>query len=383
MDWFLNSTDAPHVFGEAAGLMCLSSIALKHRWLEGADKLNSNIYMMIVGPSSRARKSTTVKRAREVLEKVWPARVGPTDYTAEGLFKWMNEKDPKTNEDHTALTLFASEFTADLARSAGYKNSFRDDLTNIYDGFDVIKIRSGVGKSINVPSPRVSVMAAIAYDGLVRNVTNNDWGSGFLMRFLYLAPVEYRQLLVRPAPKDHRRKQLAVDALGSIADEIEDSAKGLGTTPAAWKMFENAFNAHHESIKRIEGESTQEDESLATTYMHRFWPNVRKLALLYQLDIDPHSDVDLEAMQSALNFAAYCWQSFETAHKKTTANDFGTLCREVLNKVGESGKAGFPAAELGELFGFTQQLSYVLLALKATDNIREELVRGRKLLFLR
>lgn len=382
MEWFLNSTDAPHTFGEASALMCLSTVALRHRWLVGADTANANLYMMVVGPSSKARKSTTVKRAREMVERVWPSRVGPSDYTMEGLFKWMNEKDPDTNEDHTALTLFASEFTADLARSAGYKNSFRDDLTNVYDGHNIIKIRSGIGKSIEVQSPRVSVMAAIAYDGFARNVTKNDWSSGFLMRFLYLAPTEYRDMLIRPAQEDTYRIGIATEALKSIGNELWAGARGLRLTEEAWKMYETALRKHIEHADAaFTGDPVMDDEPLTTTYLHRFWPNIQKLALLYQLDIDPMTNVTAEAMQRALDFAAHCWRSFMIAHRKTTANDFGTLCQMVLEKIDESGTVGLSMSAMGEIFNFSQQLVPVVNLLKSTDKVAEQLIRGRRFLF--
>lgn len=369
MNWFLGSTDAPVAFGEASALMCLSTIALGRRWLGGADKVNANLYMMLVGPSSRARKSTSIKRAREIIEEVNPGRVGPTDYTAEGLFKWMQEKDETTNKSRTRLTLFASEFAADLARSAGYKNSFRDDLTNLYDGYDIEKVRSGFGKNLQIIAPRVSVFAAVTYEALRANTTGTDWQTGFLMRFLYVTPVVWRELKVIPADADHDQKLYVAHQLRMLKETLQANVCGLAMTPAATQLYGDSYLRHMHMAAQ---NKTHDRELPEEVYMQRFWPNVRKLALLYQLDIDPHAAVGEDAMDRALKFASNCWGGYVKAQRETTINDFGTLCHVVMEALKEAGPHGLPLRTLSDRFGYAPQLQNVIKFVEASNLVKRQ-----------
>ena len=380
MDWFAESTDAPFAFGEASALMCLSTIALGRRWIAGADKVNANLYLMLVGPSSRARKSTTIKRAREIIEIVNPGRVGPTDYTAEGLFKWMSEKDDQTGKSRTRLTLFASEFAADLARSAGYKNSFRDDLTNLYDGFDIEKVRAGFGKNMAVHAPRVSVFAAVTYEGLRANTTGTDWHTGFLMRFLYVTPIEWRELRVIPADANNTQRDFVAWQLTQLKETLMQNPQGLTMTPDATQLYAQSYLQH---MRVVAAEKRTQRELPSEVYMQRFWPNVRKLALLYQLDTDPNVPISYMAMQRALAFAANCWNGYVHAQRETTIGDFSTLAHAVVDEIKKS-PTGLPMAQLTDIFGPSMVMGAVLKFVEAANLVRrQQLPDGSVLLFVR
>lgn len=380
MDWFAESTDAPFAFGEASALMCLSTIALGRRWISGADRVNANLYMMLVGPSSRARKSTTIKRSREIVEIVNPGRVGPTDYTAEGLFKWMSEKDEQTNKSRTRLTLFASEFAADLARSAGYKNSFRDDLTNLYDGFDIEKVRAGFGKNMSVHSPRVSVFAAVTYEGLRANTTGTDWHTGFLMRFLYVTPIEWRELRVIPADANNAKRDFVAWQLTQLKDTLQQSPGGLTMTPEATQLYAQSYLTH---MRVVQAEKKTQRELPSEVYMQRFWPNVRKLALLYQLDEEPNAPISLFSTERALRFAANCWNGYVHAQRETTIGDFGTLTHAVLDQIRMS-PTGLPMSQLSDIFGPSVVMGAVIKYIEQANLVRrQQLPDGSVLLFER
>lgn len=374
MDWFLNSTDAPATFGEASALMCLSTAALGKRWLSGADRINPNLYMMLLGPSSRARKSTSIKRAREVVEQVIPGRVGPTDYTIEGLYRWMTEKDETTGKSRTRLTLFASEFAADLARVQAYNGTaFRTDLTNLYDGFDIDKQRAGFGKNVHIQSPRVSLFAACTYENLKEHTNLGDWRAGFWVRFLYVTPVAWRELRVIPAAADPLRKQAAVNALQQLWTALDcNEPMGLTLTHEATELYADVYMAHMKKMLE-EKRSDEHHEDAQEVYMQRFWPNVRKLALLYQMDMDPFVDVSIEAMNRALRFAASCWSGYKMAHHETTIGEFGTLADMVLEAISAAGKTGVAISTLPTTFGHSKLLSDVLRYAESTNLVSKRI----------
>lgn len=399
LNWFLNSTDAPMAFAHASALMCLSSVANGKRWLEGANQLNANIYMMIIGPSSKARKTTTIRRATDVVKSVIPERAGPTDYTPEGLFKTLNEKT-KSGGTRNCMTIFSNEFAADLARSAAYKTSFRDDLTNLYDGFDIDKVRSGEGKSVKVLAPRVSLCGAITYESLSEHIGLSDWGTGFMMRFLYVAPTEWRPTRLVEAGDDKGRRFAAYDGMYNLANLMETSDPcGLTFSPEAQAEYERLYQQHQ---AQVEAENVSGREQLQEIYLSRFWPNIKKMSLLYQLDEDPFSEVSLTAFLRAYELARLCWRSYLTAQRETTTGDFRTLaimiCEALhaaksgvktehpgLDKIlldrAEGAPPGIQTAHLIRLFNYSPNVDYVLRFLKRHDIVTETAYSGRKWLF--
>lgn len=368
MEWFLNSTDSPVVFGEASALMCLSTVVLGKRWLTGADHINPNLYMMLLGPSSRARKSTAIKRAKDVVEQVTPQRIGPTDYTIEGLYRWMQEKDEETNKGRTRLTLFASEFAADMARMNAYAGpGFRTDLTNLYDGGAIEKQRAGFGKNVSILAPRVSLFGACTYENMKEHTKVGDWRAGFWVRFLYVTPVAWREVRVLPAEEDPMRKQVAVNALGQLWNALNNSPPGgLRLSPEATNLYAETYMAHMRKMKE-EKRTDENHEDAQEVYMQRFWPNVRKLALLYQMDEDPFLDIGLVAMERAITFAANCWQGYKMAHHETTVNEFGTLVEMLLDALDKAGTMGIPISKMPSLFGHSRTLTDALKYCEATN----------------
>jgi hypothetical protein len=383
MEWFLNSTDAPAVFGEASAMMTLSTVALGRRWFTSSSPLHPNLYMMIVGPSSKARKTTTIERSMALIQQIAPSRKGPTDYTSEALFKFMEEKDETTGKGRTKLCLYGTEFAADLARSAAYRNTFRDDLTNLYDGFDIDKRRAGFGKSVYVASPRVSLFAAITYEGLSQHVTKLDWGTGFLQRFLYVAPTaqDWRETKANTPPEDPGRKEAALLALYEIVERIRFKGTDVSAydgrmqfSPEAEEYYKESYTLHRDWI--VSGKRT-ERELPAEVYTERFWPCVKKLALLNQIDLDPDDRIiSYEALSRAIRFASQCWQGYIKAYRETTLRDFSTLCELLLEDLQKSG-GKLPLASLSTAYGFNPQLPQVIKYMEMNDITHRQVVNGR------
>lgn len=321
--FFLQATDAPFEYGEAAALMALSSIALGRRWLEYGNGIKPNLFLMLAGASSVARKSTCVNYTKKLIQEVDDARVGPRDYTVEGLIRWMQEKDPQTNRVRNKVVLFAEEFGADLARMEAYAGTTATDFCALYDGegFEKVRAKGGVTR---IDKPRVSLFAACAYPMLQRYLKPKDWLNGYLMRFVYVTPMTMREkFLIQPQPPQHLWKQASI-ALKILRDDLQRMHYGMSLDPQAIALFTHAitqFDAHADTTANI-----------AQTYKARFGVNILKLAMLYQIDEDPNAPVGYNAMQNAMQFAfTTCWPSFQSAYRKTAMGDFEGLFFEILH----------------------------------------------------
>jgi hypothetical protein len=287
---------------------------------------------MIAGDSSVARKSTSVGFCKRIVEAVEPDRVGPRDYTVEALMKWMAEKDPATKKGRNKVSLFAEEFGADLARMAAYAKTMATDFCALYDGETFEKIRSGSAAPLRVERPRVNLFAAAAYQMLSSYLTSNDWMNGYLMLFVYVAPASLRpKNLIAPQWPQFEYDNARV-ALTVLRDDIVmHKFKRLPFDPRARSEFEKwtlAVDQYSTGIK--------DNSGAKHTYVSRFTVNVQKLALLYQIDMDPNAPVSLDAVLRAVDFAGrVCWPSFSHVYESTTRDDFLAALSSVTNALSE------------------------------------------------
>lgn len=332
--FFLQATDAPHEYCEAAGLMCLSSIAIGRRELDVGRGVRPNLFMMLAGDSSVARKSTSVSFSKLMVEAVEPDRVGPRDYTVEALMKWMGQKDPTTQKGRNKVVLFAEEFGSDLARMEAYATTMPTDFCALYDGDSFEKIRAGNPTPLVIERPRVNLFAAAAYQMLATYLRSKDWLNGYLMRFLYVAPGATRPKNYLPPPWPKQDFDNARIALTVLRDDIVRAKFArLPFDPAAQKEMTNWTM----SVDKF-ASGLKDSMGAQHTYVSRFGVNVQKLALLYQLDIDPSVPVSVTAVRQALDFASnVCWPSFQHVYERTTSDDFMSALSSALEALRSNG----------------------------------------------
>lgn len=356
MQWFKASTDAPLEFGQAAALYTLSTVALGRRWLTKSTNLHPNLFCMIVGDSSIARKSTSVRKSRALIDEIEPSRVGPTDYTIEGVYRWMQGKDHTTGKGRNKMALFAGEFGADLARMEAYGATVQADFCHLYDGEPIEKVRAGKG-TIRIDKPRVNLFAAAAYPMLTRHLGPKDWFNGYLMRFLFVAPLTMRAEQLSEPPPRPQEYDKAKAALQLLRDDLVVGGHGMVLTPAAQKLYEQSVLFHRDQVTK--------KSHIITTYVARFWVNVLKLALLFQVDEDPNAPIGYDAMRLAVEFAMnVCWPSFMTTFEKTAVKDFESLSFMVAELVATAGGRGISRAEISRRFLGVRDLNEVLSSLK-------------------
>lgn len=372
--YFLNATDASPEYAEASGLMTLCGVALGRRWLNYGTGIRPNLFMMLAGPSTIGRKSTSVNFAKRLIEQVDPERVGPRDYTMEGLLRWMSEKDPASGKTKSKVGIFAEEFGADLARAEAYASTMATDMCALYDGEDFTKVRAK-SATIFVNQPRVMLFAACAYSMLQKHMRPKDWTNGFLMRFMFVAP---NPATVRPQfplqpPDPGHLKSNAVTALTILQRDLSQQHMGMSLDQGAEQVFT-------QSMAQL---NSAQLGPTAQTYRGRFGINVLKLGLLYQLDIDPMAPISTLAMAQAIHFAfAVCWPSFVTAYTKTAMNDFEGLFFSVVEYLTRRAGLMVPRSELAQEFLANQLLDPVIEYLKKQGLVFSQKGQGGETLTL-
>jgi len=318
-------TDAPMDFLHAAGLACLSTVSLSRRWIDRGTGIHPNLFLMLLAGSSADRKSTAVKLAVDLLEKVEKGRVGPTDFSGEGLISSLaarGDAKPKTR-----IILPISEFGNYLATaSRQHGSTLSPTLCQIYDGDSFSRSRSG--KPVQrIVKPRVSMLGGVAFGMLAKYGDPTDWVTGFYARILWIMPSQRRpRFAIIPEP-DRAAERAAQESLADLRLQLKSAPRPIGVDPAALRACEEFTTSIPEDHLDPAAAATRE----------RLINAVWKLALLYQVDLDHNAPISRQAMDNAIQFAKRAWSSFTVAYGASSGSPLGRNANRIWAAAGNTG----------------------------------------------
>lgn len=318
-------TDAPMDFLHAAGLACLSTVSLSRRWIERGTGIHPNLFLMLLAGSSADRKSTAVRLGTELLERVEKNRVGPTDFSGEGLIANLATRgDVKAK---TRIILPISEFGNYLATaSRQHGTTLSPTLCQIYDGESFSRSRSGKPLQ-RIIKPRVSMLGGVAFGMLAKYGDPTDWVTGFYARILWVMPSQRRaRLSIIPEP-DRIAERIARESLADLRLQLKAAPRSLDIDPAALRVYDEFAASIPEDHANPAAAATRE------RLMNAVW----KLALIYQIDLDHNAPISRQATDSAVQFAQRAWDSFKIAHAASSGSQLGRNANRIWAACGDAG----------------------------------------------
>jgi len=180
VNWAKTVTDAPEEFLEAGALSCLSAAVGRNIQLN--NRIHANLWLVLLGESSIARKSTAVGLARTLCEQAgiptFPDRITPESFyeslaiNSQGLF---------------ALGELGG-WLGSLARN--YATGLKQDMAELYDCPNefrrIRKDTKGRVKEFRIKRPYITIISASTSEWFEDNISESDTGGGFLPRFNYV-----------------------------------------------------------------------------------------------------------------------------------------------------------------------------------------------------
>lgn len=202
----------------------------------GAIDVYPNLYIVLVGPSSKARKTTCIKMAQELIRRLSISRI-PEDGTPEAFYDKFVE--------HPTALMVASEFSGILATAAKkYGAGIVEFLMNVYDCPDEISrtLRSG---DIVVKEPYLTILGGATMTMLRNRLTTAASLGGFTPRFAMV--FYYTHPLSGSAPRmisSSLYDEIAAEIVAKIpAQEIgrlktsDEARLGMGAVGSAFNAF--------------------------------------------------------------------------------------------------------------------------------------------------
>lgn len=288
-DWTLPRSEAPESFIFWTGIFALASV-MKRRvsipkgWL-GSWAAYPNFYIIFVSPPARARKSTTVSYADDLLENIPKITVAASAPSVQVLHKRI------ADSGDASISIRSPEF-ATFINTSGL--AMVDYLTDLFDGK---KHHSSdtLARSLEFAErPCVNLLAATTPLWISENLSEQMIGGGFTSRvlFVYEEGVRRRKLFYKDV--DHgeidKLQQRLVADLTHLASNVEGE---FTFAPEAEKLaqewYENNADAwEKEGDKRLIG------------FMERKPAHTMKLSMLLHL---AHSDdliIEVEDFKEAV-----------------------------------------------------------------------------------
>lgn len=245
----------------------------------------TNLFVVLVGDSSTARKGTAGSIARDVLDLAfpqWASLIVAGLGSGEGLVTRFRPTDANAVPDHRAIVM-ASEFGQVLTVMGREGSTLSPVMRDAWDG--VPMGRALAREQSIVTWHHVSVLGHITAVELHQRLTSTDAANGFGNRFLWLAARRHRLI---PFPRAPRHLVMPhVDRL-RLAIEAAWSPGEMAWSPAAAGRWEALYL----------GMASRQRHGLSGALLARAEPMVARLALLYAL-LDRSGTVDVPHLEAA------------------------------------------------------------------------------------
>jgi len=200
--------------------------------------LYPNMYVVLVGPAGRCKKSTSMRIGRGMLSSVPGLNFTTDSTTRERLIQDLSQG---FIDGHSSMTAFSSEFASLLTSSGMDMVVF---LTDIYDSPSEWAHKTKTGGTNKIKAPYLNLVGATTPDWIAKAMPLDTVGIGLTSRIVFVFQDTPR---IRPAfptlSKDqHMLRELLVEDLVSMSQVAGEYT----LTPEAKDMYEDWYQARIE-----------------------------------------------------------------------------------------------------------------------------------------
>jgi Protein of unknown function (DUF3987) len=223
IDYAAECTDAAHEFFEAGGLVCLATVTpnVRARLRQYPNGLPTALYAMLIGDSTRSRKSTAKNLVKDLLHRVLPDALLAEHASPEAFVEQLAER----SGDSTAWLIDEIGETIDRLHHQTYLAGLRGLLLELYEGGDYTfkrttkRTKDGepVKDELRIEQAHLSVLGCTT-PSLFEILTARDINSGFLARFALVMPERKpaRRPFYEAGEGDERARNLLTTRLHAI-----------------------------------------------------------------------------------------------------------------------------------------------------------------------
>jgi Protein of unknown function (DUF3987) len=337
-----------------------------------SDQHHANLYTVLVGASSKARKGTSMGRVRAVIKVVdenWHAdHIKGGLSSSEGLICEVRDEvrtwDAKEQQHQITdpgiidkrLLIVEPEFAAVLGVADRPGNTISMQVRRAWDGEKLATLTKN--SSLCATGAHISIIGHITEDELRSRITRTDLANGFANRFLFALVRRSKELPFGGDLTDSEILHLGERLMGIV--EKGKIAGRLTMTDAAKAIWARIYGALSAGQAGLLGAVTARAEAQTI-----------RLALIYAL-LDGAAEIDEPHLRAALAVWEYC----ETSAAYIFGNSLGDpLADEIDQALKRQYPEGMTRTAIRDLFGRHQssgRLGVALTLLLTKSRVRVE-----------
>lgn len=327
-----------------------------HIRVEG-DEHHLNLFALLAGNTSKARKGTSWSRVREIFSQIRPTKENFADYaywprTVNGLSSGeglkYNVRDARTEmkrtkgendevladagvEDKRVLVV-ESEFAQVLRQAARAGNTLSATIRAAWDTGDLMTLTKN--DPVVATGAHISIIGHITIDELRADLTATDSANGFANRFLMMCVKRSKLLAFGGAPLSQETLSALVTRIRR-ATEHARLQRAVAMTNAARQVWERVYPRLSEGSEGLLGAVTARAEAQCI-----------RLALAYAL-ADEAREIDSPHLFAALAV----WERCEASARFVFGGALGDrVADEILRSLRAVGAAGMTRTAINDLF---------------------------------
>jgi predicted transcriptional regulator len=309
------TTDCPETFHWFVSYGIASAIIGRNCYFPfGDNNIYSNLWLILLAPSSEFRKSTALGIGLGILRKVNPTLVLASRFTEEALMADL------TQNPQGLIPFFEFKTLLDLVKK-DYNAGLKSFLTELYDVPEILsrKTKSGENKT---ERPFISIISATTSEWFLSSCKEDDFASGFLARFLFIPVVSKGKDLPIPPPADQTKKEALVNSLKKT-----QGIKGTMSLSSAAREAHNEWYLkfkHREKIPQFRG------------IYSRLQIYLLKLSMIHSIMVFQSLVINESSVKEAINLTNWLLTQFEGFAKTELAfNKFERNRKKILSLITE------------------------------------------------
>jgi len=279
-----------------------------------------NLYVVLVGPAGRCKKSTSMRIGRAMISHIPGLNFTTDSVTRERLIQDLSQTFV---DGHSSMTAYSSEFASLLTSSGMDMVVF---LTDIYDSPNEWSHRTKSGGTNIIKAPYLNLIGATTPDWIAKSMPLDTVGIGLTSRiiFVYSETPRVRDAFPNPTSEQMALRELLIEDLNTMS-----------TIAGEFTFNQETRKAYSEWYKsRIQDPNTTGDPRL-NGYFERKPMHIIKLCMIISASFSSSREMTIRDFQTALELIEQVESSmprvFASVGKNPLVTDYDAVASAIYS----------------------------------------------------
>ncbi len=334
---YTENTEPPLSYHTWVGISLIAGALQRKVYLNwGHETIYPNMYIVLVGPSGKARKGTALTIGKDILQDIGISLTSES-ITREALIRDMKDaldsfQDESTGKlrYHCALTAISDELSVFLGQN---DVKFLADLTDWYDSRKSWTYRTKGAGTDKIQGVCFNILGATAPDWLQSILPQEAVGGGFTSRIIFVVEEDKGKIVPEPiyTKEDEELRGMLVrdlERISTLTGEMRFSDKGKQKYINWYKKYENDMR---------DGKFVIEDTRF-TGYMERKATHLRKLSMVLSAARSSERIITEVDLSKALSLLAQAEKKMPKTFGGLGTSQYSDITNKVINLIQARGE---------------------------------------------